>query len=136
MIGTQPVPSQHRRSTRSSSTGVEGATKVKKAKRISNSYTVLVVEEPVPLSGVCVWVDVGACVWGGGCMCMGGLWIHVCVGGWMWVHVCGGACTCGELWIHVCVGGGGGCMCVGGHVHVGGLWMHVRVCLWCVSGNY
>ena len=112
MIGTQPVPSQHRRSTRSSSTGVEGATKVKKAKRISNSYTVLVVEEPVPLSGVCGgvrgWVDVGACVQ---------VWVHV--GGGVGACVGGGACTCGELWIHVCVGGG--CMCVGGHVHVGGI---------------
>ena len=62
VIGTQPVPPQHRRSTRSSSTGAEGATKVKKAKRISNSYTVLVVEEPVPLSGVCVCVCVCALV--------------------------------------------------------------------------
>jgi hypothetical protein len=48
-IGTQNVPAtMHRRSTRSSSAGIEGNSKPKKGKR--STFTILVVEEPVPLS--------------------------------------------------------------------------------------
>ena len=109
-IGTQNVPAtMHRRSTRSSSAGIEGNSKPKKGKR--STFTILVVEEPVPLSGwlcVCVCVCVCVCIV---CVCIVCVCVCVCV---LCVCVC---IVCVYVCVCVCV-----CVCI----------VCVCVCVYCV----